>query len=84
MMLILPWGRSVSRSRTARRTTKRNAKQRFEDFRAGVYMQTLLRDPAAGVMHSFIYFGFIALFIATVISETDHQMPGSLKFWPAV
>jgi Fe-S oxidoreductase/nitrate reductase gamma subunit len=63
-----------------RRTTKKNAKRRFEDFRAGVWMQTLLRDPAAGVMHSFLYFGFIFLFIATVISETDHQMPESLKF----
>ena len=63
-----------------RRTTKRNVKQRMADFRAGVYMQTLLRDPAAGVMHSFLYFGFIALFIATVLSEIDHQLPESLKF----
>ena len=51
-----------------------------EDFRAGVWMQTLLRDPAAGVMHSCIYFGFIGLFMATVILEIDHQLPGSLKF----
>ena len=29
-------------------------------------MRTLLRDPAAGVMHSMIYFGFLVLFIATV------------------
>jgi Fe-S oxidoreductase/nitrate reductase gamma subunit len=43
-------------------------------------MQTLLRDPAAGVMHSFLYFGFLALFMATVISELDHQLPESLKF----
>src|SRR4051812_48729738 len=28
--------------------TAKNAKRRFGDFRAGVYMQTLLRDPAAG------------------------------------
>src|SRR5690349_4411206 len=34
----------------ARRTTVRNAKKRFRDFRVGVYMRTLLRDPAAGVM----------------------------------
>ncbi len=26
-----------------RRTTKKNAKRRFEDFRSGVWMQTLLR-----------------------------------------
>ncbi len=44
-----------------RRTTKRNAKRRFEDFRAGVWMQTLLRDPAAGVMHACLYFGFVLM-----------------------
>ena len=43
-------------------------------------MQTLLRDPAAGIMHSCIYFGFIFLFIVTVILEIDHQLPESLKF----
>ena len=63
-----------------RRTTKKNAKRRFEDFRAGVWMQTLLRDPGAGIMHSCIYFGFIGLFMATVILEIDHQLPESLKF----
>jgi Fe-S oxidoreductase/nitrate reductase gamma subunit len=63
-----------------RRTTKKNAERRMRDFRSGVWMQTLLRDPAAGVMHSFIYFGFLVLFIATVILETDHQLPESLKF----
>src|SRR5439155_16542494 len=60
-----------------RRTTKANAKRRLADFRAGVYMQTLLRDPAAGVMHSCIYFGFLGLFLATVILEANHQLPGS-------
>ncbi len=63
-----------------RRTTRHNAKRRMADFRSGVWMQTLLRDPAAGVMHSMIYFGFIVLFIATVVLEIDHQLPGSLKF----
>ena len=43
-------------------------------------MQTLLRDPAAGLMHSFIYFGFLWLFIATVVLELDHQLPDNLKF----
>ena len=52
----------------------------MRDFRAGVWMQTLLRDPAAGVMHSFIYFGFLLLFIATVVLEIDHQLPDNLKF----
>jgi Fe-S oxidoreductase/nitrate reductase gamma subunit len=63
-----------------RRTTRKNFERRLRDFRAGVWMQTLLRDPAAGVMHSFLYFGFVFLFIATVISEVDHQMPDALKF----
>ena len=63
-----------------RRTTKGNLHRRMRDFRAGVWMQTLLRDPAAGVMHSFIYFGFLWLFIATVVLELDHQLPDNLKF----
>ena len=44
-----------------RATTPKNVERRLEDFRAGVYMQTLLRDPAAGIMHSLIYFGFLVL-----------------------
>jgi len=63
-----------------RRTNKQNVHRRLRDFRAGVWMQTLLRDPAAGVMHSCIYFGFIVLFVATVILEIDHQLPAELKF----
>ena len=63
-----------------RRTTKANAKKRMGDFRSGVYMQTLMRDPAAGIMHSMIYFGFLALFAVTTVLEIDHQMPNSLKF----
>ena len=31
-------------------------------------------------MHSSIYFGFIVLFVATVILEVDHQLPESMKF----
>ena len=63
-----------------RRTTKANAKRRMGDFRSGVYMQTLMRDPAAGIMHSMIYFGFLGLFAVTTVLEIDHQMPNSLKF----
>ncbi len=63
-----------------RRTTRANAHRRLRDFQAGVWMRTLLRDPASGIMHSCIYFGFLVLFAATVILEVDHQMPGSLKF----
>ena len=86
MLLVVAWLASLrvrNYERGApddRRTTKTNAKRRFRDFRAGVWMQTLLRDPAAGVMHSCIYFGFIGLFMATVLLEVDHQLPGSLKF----
>ncbi len=63
-----------------RRTTKKNVHRRLRDFRAGVWMQTLLRDPAAGLMHSCIYFGFLVLFAATVILEINHQLPEALKF----
>jgi Fe-S oxidoreductase/nitrate reductase gamma subunit len=63
-----------------RRTTKKNFHHRMRDFRAGVWMQTLLRDPAAGLMHSCIYFGFLWLFVATVVLELDHQLPDNLKF----
>jgi Fe-S oxidoreductase/nitrate reductase gamma subunit len=63
-----------------RRTTPQNAKRRFEDFRSGVYMQTLLRDPAAGLMHSLIYFSFLILLAVTTILEINHQVPESWKF----
>ena len=46
----------------------------------GVYMQTLLRDPAAGLMHSLLYFGFLLLLAVTTVLEIDHQMPDDLKF----
>ena len=63
-----------------RRTTAKNAKRRAADFRAGVYMRTLLRDSAAGLMHSMIYFGFLVFMGVTTVLEIDHQMPESLKF----
>ena len=63
-----------------RRTTAKNASQRLKDFRAGVYMQTLLRDAGAGLMHSMIYFGFLGLLAVTTVLEIDHQMPEELKF----
>jgi Fe-S oxidoreductase/nitrate reductase gamma subunit len=65
---------------TTRRTTPKNAKKRFADFRAGVYMRTLLRDSAAGLMHSMIYFGFLVLLGVTTVLEIDHQLPEDLKF----
>ena len=63
-----------------RSTTPANAKRRLGDFRAGVYMQTLLRDPAAGIMHSLIYFSFIILLGVTTTLEVNHQLPEDLKF----
>ena len=63
-----------------RKTTSKNIKQRLEDMRAGLYMQTLMRDPVAGIMHSMIYFGFLILMAVTTTLEIDHQLPESLKF----
>jgi Fe-S oxidoreductase len=63
-----------------RRTTRANVGRRLADFRAGVYMQTLLRDPLAGIMHSLIYFSFLVLLAVTTVLEIDHQLPESAKF----
>lgn len=63
-----------------RATTKNNVKRRLADYRAGVYMRTLLRDSAAGLMHSMMYFGFLALLGVTTVLEIDHQLPPALKF----
>jgi Fe-S oxidoreductase/nitrate reductase gamma subunit len=63
-----------------RRTTKKNVGRRMKDFRAGVYMQTLLRDPAAGIMHSLIYFSFLILLAVTTVLEINHAVPESVKF----
>ncbi len=88
--VMLVWGalrfadrmKNWERGRAAptRRTTTRNGKHRFADYRAGVYMRTLLRDPAAGLMHSLIYFSFLVLLAVTTVLEIDHQMPEDLKF----
>ncbi len=63
-----------------RKTTSKNVKQRLGDMRAGLYMQTLMRDPVAGIMHSLIYFGFLILMAVTTTLEIDHQLPEGLKF----
>jgi Fe-S oxidoreductase/nitrate reductase gamma subunit len=86
---MLVWGAFVFADRVRnwergapdrRRTTPKNVKRRLADFRAGVYMRTLLRDSAAGLMHSMIYFGFLALLGVTTVLEIDHQLPDDLKF----
>ena len=63
-----------------RTTTPKNVKRRVADFRAGVYMQTLFRDGAAGLMHSLIYFPFLGLFAVTSLLELNHQLPPGAKF----
>ena len=68
------WERGAGESRT------RLWKQRLHAAREGLQMRTLLRDPAAGLMHSAIYYGFIVLFLGTVTLEIDHLLPSNLKF----
>ena len=63
-----------------RNTTPKNIKKRAESLRAGLYMQTLLRDPAAGVMHSLMYFSFLVLLAVTTVGEINLQAPADLKF----
>ena len=60
--------------------TPKNGKARMARLRTGLYMQTLLRDPAAGIMHSMIYFGFLVLLAVTSVLEINHQLPVSMKF----
>ena len=73
-------GRHPMARTSTRKTTAKNAGRRLKDFRAGVYMQTLLRDRGAGLMHSMIYFGFLVLLAVTTTLEIDHQLPEDLKF----
>ncbi len=71
------WSRGTPDNRS---TTTRNVERRAKDLRAGLYMKTLMRDPAAGIMHSMIYFSFIILLGVTTTLEIDHQLPTDLKF----
>jgi Fe-S oxidoreductase/nitrate reductase gamma subunit len=43
-------------------------------------MKTLMRDRRTGLVHAALYYGFIVLFLGTVILEIDHILPGNLKF----
>ena len=54
--------------------------ERVRQLMRGLSMQTLLRDRAAGLMHSMIYVGFLILFAGTVTLEIDHLLPNNLKF----
>lgn len=71
------WERGAPDKRT---TTQKNIKQRLADFRSGIYMQTLMREPGAGVMHALIYFNFLILLAVTTVLEINHQVPEGLKF----
>ena len=54
--------------------------QRFKRLGGGLAMKTLMRDPRAGIVHAALYYGFLILFLGTVILEIDHILPGNLKF----
>ena len=71
------WSRGAPESR---KTTKKNVEKRAMRVRAGLYMQTLLRDPAAGIMHSLMYFSFLILLAVTTVGEINLQLPVDLKF----
>ncbi len=71
------WERGAPDRRT---TTPKNFGKRMADFRSGVYMQTLMREPGAGIMHALIYFNFLILLGVTTVLEINHQVPESLKF----
>jgi Fe-S oxidoreductase/nitrate reductase gamma subunit len=63
-----------------RETNAKNIKRRMADMRAGLYMQTLFRDPVEGAMHAMIYFSFLVLLGVTTVLEVNHQLPGSVQF----
>ena len=63
-----------------RATTRANRGRRVASLRHGLEMRTLLSDPAAGLMHSLIYFPFLVLFGVTTVLEIDHLLPNSLEF----
>ncbi|MEZ5321143.1 MAG: heterodisulfide reductase-related iron-sulfur binding cluster [Microthrixaceae bacterium] len=71
------WQRGAPESR---KTTVKNVAERAKRVRAGLYMQTLLRDPAAGIMHSLIYFSFLILLAVTTIGEINLQVSVGMKF----
>ena len=71
------WQRGAAEER---RITRANLHRRLKDLRAGTTMATLLRDPAAGLMHSLIYFSFLILVGVTTTLEIDHQLPPEAKF----
>ena len=72
--------RAANWERGAWEDRSRQLKQRLHQLREGLSMKTLLRDPAAGVPHAALYYGFLVLFLGTVTLEIDHLLPNNLKF----
>ena len=68
------WERGAAENRTGM------WRERFVGLRKALSMQTLLEEPAAGMMHSMIFYGFVVLFLGTVTLEIDHLLPTDLKF----
>lgn len=70
--------RNWSRGAPERRTGM--WKKRLAALGAGLRMKTLMRERAAGLSHSMVYYGFIVLFLGTVTLEVDHLLPAGWKF----
>jgi len=68
------WERGVWEDRS------KKLKKRLHRLRSGLQMRTLLEDPAAGIPHAALYYGFVVLFLGTVTVEIDHLLPNNLKF----
>jgi Fe-S oxidoreductase/nitrate reductase gamma subunit len=68
------WERGTWESRSG------DFKRRLARFLEGMSMRTVMEDRAAGLMHAMMYYGFIVLFIGTVILEIDHLLPAQFKF----
>jgi len=68
------WQRGAAASRTGL------TKERVNRLVQGLTMRTVAQDRGAGIMHSLIYYGFLVLFLGTVILEIDHLLPANLKF----
>ncbi|MBO0692094.1 MAG: (Fe-S)-binding protein [Acidimicrobiaceae bacterium] len=77
MRRVENWERGAPERRA---TTAENRSLRLRRLREGLEMRTVGRDPAAGWMHSTIYFPFLVLFAVTVTLEIDELLPGGWKF----
>ncbi len=72
--------RKLTRASLFTQAGRASLHRRLKDLRAGTTMATLMRDPAAGLMHSMIYFSFLVLVGVTATLEVDHQLPPEAKF----